>query len=257
MESCKVLNLGFRQLNLKGIPSLWVPLIEIKPIKGSSLKALKYINKCNYVVFTSPRGPQILLKDAEINGVKEELKRSLLGKRAVAVGPETKSSVKRVFGIKEVLVPSSYTTLSLGSLLSKLNDVECALFLRSLKGTKEVYEILRLRGIRFVEVAIYDEIVKTDSLIRVRDLIPEFNVIVVTSSLIAKALCKIAHEEELRGYKVFAIGPKTYASLRDCSGFRQSKIVVPQEFTYNAIKDMILRTCKDEMPAQDGAAAGI
>lgn len=251
MESCHVLNLGIKPLNLKAkaIREMWLPIIKIRPIEGSSLNVLNHMRNCDTLVFTSPRGPEILYGDLKRSNLLNEFMNALNERKVLAIGPSTRESLKKSFNIDNVLIPSRFTSKDLALFILKLvPPLSCVLLIRSLRGSNELPEVLSRSNIRYKEVFIYDEIINSENLSYLNDYIKSIKsherlIIVLTSSLIAKTFCSNSRDFVKSNHTIVCIGPKTFrVTSKECKD-RNPVLLLSKKFTYGSLKRLITKIC--------------
>ncbi len=249
MEGCFVLNLGVRPLGIKSeiIREMWIPIIKIKPVKGSVLDVLKHMDRCDTIAFTSPRGPKVLYEELRKFGLLDEFLKNIKNKRVLAIGPLTGESVRNFFNINEVLMPAKFTSEDLASLILDLSpSPSCVLLVRSLKGSRELSEILSKNNVKHKEVFIYDEVVEREKLALLNDLVKnnkEKVVLVLTSSLIAEAFCLSIKDSMKDSYIIACIGPRTLRKAREVCEGKDVTFLMPKSFTYESLKKLIREVC--------------
>jgi uroporphyrinogen-III synthase len=250
VKGCRILNLGLKPLNLEStFEEVWLPLLQIKPISGSSPKVFKRLGDCDIVAFTSPRGPEVLYNDLRASNRLDEFLNLLKKKRVAAVGPSTAESLRRFFRVKKVLVPRRFTTRDLALLLSSLSPPpSCVLAIRSAKGSKDLMEVLSERGIQVKEEFVYDEVVNRENL----ELLTQYlrsesfgkNVVVLTSSLAAKALCEsVGHLLKENSHAVVCLGPRTCRTFMKTCPNTGIKTFMPDRFSYEDLKRLVIEIC--------------
>ncbi|MEM1845024.1 MAG: hypothetical protein QW311_05135, partial [Ignisphaera sp.] len=73
---------------------LWLPLIELEPINGSSIEAIMYLKRCPIAVVVSPRTIEILVRDAENNKLMNVLIEAIKRSTVVVIGRGTAESIR-------------------------------------------------------------------------------------------------------------------------------------------------------------------
>ncbi|AFZ70874.1 uroporphyrinogen-III synthase [Caldisphaera lagunensis DSM 15908] len=217
---------------------LFVPIIDIIPINGSSKIFYEKLKKCDWIVFTSPRGPRILVDDAKDNNILDSIINEIQSKKLGVVGPETAKSVKKYLYKDVDLMPKSYTGKELANELIKIRT-DCIILARSSQGVKDINEILEKNNKKFIEVSIYDEIVNSERLSQVNNYLHEnknIDYIILSSPLIAKAFCDYIRYTNIN---VIAIGPSTLKEVKDRCPFLN--VIVPNEYTLNSAIELIYR----------------
>jgi len=220
---------------------VWIPVIRIKPRVGCSKIVLSMLPKADLVVITSPRTISVLLEDARQHGLFDELIKHLLGKAIAAVGPKTAESIKR-YGLRVTLMPGVYDGEHLGEEIVTRFRGRRVLLVRSSRGVKTLTLKLQQASMEFLEVHVYDIIVDEEAALKAASMILEGTVdyAIFTSPSIAEAIC-----DKLLGARpdttFIAIGNTTLQTLlRKC---QRPKVLVPQEYTMEAIANIIEPGC--------------
>ncbi len=206
-DSMKVLYLGPEKK--EGV--LWLPILELQPVKGSSLELLRKVKEKNCsIAFTSPRGVKFLVEDAKERGVLEELLEVLRERQVYAVGPKTARELEK-YGIK-AKVPKVFTTEELAKEIDG-----CVIAVRSEKRSDTMKKIL---GERYDEVIAYTA--KRKNLEKLKEIVNEVDVILVSSAEIARALLEAVGKIEK---EIICIGPEACKPLRDAGlKVREAKV---------------------------------
>ena len=220
---------------------LWVPVIRVERVDGSSLKVLSLLEKADAIAFTSPRGPRILKEDSEIHSVYEALRSSLEGKVKAVVGPETGRALYESFGLYWNLMPGEYRGGSLGLELAR-SGIRRVVIARSRRGERELLDVLRRGSVEFYDIPVYDVHVDAGRARAAASIIREGRVDVVafTSSSIALAVCSILGGLE-GGLHVVSIGPTTARVIRRECGVEPE---VPERFNYEYLIKKALSLCR-------------
>ncbi|WP_292321009.1 uroporphyrinogen-III synthase [Caldisphaera sp.] len=214
---------------------VFLPILDIIPINKSSIDFLNNIDKCDWIVFTSPRGPKILANDAKINKVFDLIVGKINNKKLAAVGSETAKSIEIYLGRKPDLIPKSYTGKELGIELSKINS-RCVLLARSKQGLKDINEILKEKSINFVEINLYEERLNDKNLLSINEFLIKNDVqyVLLSSPLIAEAFCNYIKKDDI---KIVSIGPSTYSVLKEkCPKYI---VLIPQKYTLSSAIELI------------------
>lgn len=214
---------------------VFLPILNIIPINKSSMDFLNNVDSCDWIVFTSPRGPKILADDAKNNRVFDLIIEKINNKKLAAVGSETAKSIEINLGKKPDLLPKNYTGKELGVELVKINS-KCVLLARSRQGLKDINEVLKEKGINFIEVNLYEESINYENLLNINEFLTKNNIqyVLLSSPLIAKAFCNYIKQNDIT---IISIGPSTYNILKEmCSKFN---VLIPQKYTLSSAIDLI------------------
>lgn len=252
-ESCKIIFLGPDPPKVEPMPNvtiIWMPLIHIRPIDKCSLQVLKLLEKCDIIVFTSPRGPRILAEDAKKSRVYNMLARLMTSRLIAVIGPTTAKSLAESLGVEPSLIPRRYSSRDLAVLLASLSP-NCILLARSMQATKELTQLLKDHNICFEEVHLYSEEIDHNNAMKVLNIVDEESIVVLSSPLIASVFCNLltrVRETMLQKAKIAVIGPATLRTVTSACGPKLRKIIRAEEYNYKGIIDAILRECKRPMP---------
>jgi uroporphyrinogen-III synthase len=222
-NACKVYYFGPQNPVELGVNSkniIWIPLLEIKPLKENLTKISEYATECDTIVFTSPRGPRILREMAESAG--EIITEIIKSKRIISIGEKTSRSIRKVFGVEPCCIPSIWDSLGLGELLCKIRP-ECALLLRARQATSILTEELDKCKIDYRNVELYDLIPRQDSLIELESSIYPM---ILSSSLIARTIIERIGCPWNRA--IIALGRTTLNTIREMCG-NSIEVLVPEK----------------------------
>ncbi len=189
----------------------WLPVLELIPIKGSSVTFLKKTKeKRCAIAFTSPRGVRFLLEDSKETGTFDEILKILKEREVYAVGPRTARELER-YGIK-AKIPKVYTTEQLAKEVKG-----CVIAVRSEKRSDAMKRIL---GDRYDEVIVYRAMRK--NLDKLKEKLKEVDVILISSAEIAKALLEAAGRVDK---EIICIGPEACKPLKEAGlRVREAKV---------------------------------
>lgn len=220
---------------------VWIPLLKLKPVEGSTIKAIEALKKCPTAVFVSPRTIEILIKDAENLGLKEMLVHLLKNSVIAVIGRETEESILTHLGIKPHIVsPKPYTKDLLHYLRSK--GINCITFLKAEVGDTDVDN---LEGLLINVVYVYRYEIIEENIDVVKRLVEDVDVdaLVVTSYTIAKVLCK--NIGGFSGIPIVALGETTAKGLAIlCSG--ENKVIVG-DGTVETLKNILTQICSSSI----------
>jgi len=211
----------------------WTPLIvhtvELKPREASDLftefRTVLSEASIDWLVFMSPVGVQVLFNLLRTHG---NLLPSMLGNpRIVAVGPKTRQALTEQ-GVRDVLVPATYTSEGVAELLSSSSRLDGArvVLARSSEANESLATSLAMRGANVSSVTVYSSSLPENDMTvtRLVETLKEDLVdgILFTSSLSATNLFRIAERivspnevaRLLDDCLIGAIGPITAEKLR-------------------------------------------
>lgn len=221
---------------------LWIPIIELKPVEGSSVRALKALKLCDKVMFTSPRALKVLLEDASNHGLEESIVNALKNSYIAVNGPKTAECIERILSKKPDHIASKPYSKTLAEELVSIG-VDCIVSLRSSEAVRDAEEILRGRGVKLYNIPIYEPRIKKEVVEAVREVIcaGEIDIIALTSPIIAKAACEIISNCWRRNLKIVIIGETTFKNIpRECL---EMKEFIVGDGTPKSLKEIIKRIC--------------
>ncbi|MCE4612984.1 MAG: uroporphyrinogen-III synthase [Desulfurococcales archaeon] len=193
---------------------LWIPVIKVRRVGGSSLRVVSLLESADTVAFTSPRGPRLLKEDSEIYSVYNMLRASLQERLKAVIGPETGRAFYESFRLHWDIMPEEYRGEALGLVLARSGSRRVVIA-RSRNGGRDILEVLESNGVEFYDIPVYDVDVDMERVSIVASIIMEGRVDVVafTSGNIASALCRV-----LKGWEglphIVSIGPTTAGVIR-------------------------------------------
>ncbi|MDR3356254.1 MAG: hydroxymethylbilane synthase [Spirochaetaceae bacterium] len=142
----------------EGAEVVEIPSIEVEPIADTPLleKALSGLRGGEWFAFTSPAGVEVFF--GKLLGYGKDA-RALSKSRFAAIGKTTASSLA-ARGIAADLVPPQYSGAALGRLLARTIAKESGdplvILPRSRIAGRELPDALAASGIRFLDIAVYD-----------------------------------------------------------------------------------------------------
>ncbi len=144
-----------RPLRTLGVRVVEYPCIETTAaLEGKDwIEAIENLACYQWVVFTSPAGPELFRQALFIDG--NDLRHAAHLKFAV-IGPGTQAALREI-GICADLMPEVYDSAHLAQALVQEGAQEVLLF-RSAQGSPVLPELLRTHGIEFDDVACYDTV---------------------------------------------------------------------------------------------------
>jgi len=197
---------------------VWVPIVKLEAVPGSSLHVLKALRACNNVAFTSPRAVRILLEDARSQGILEELLRELRRAFIAAIGPKTGEEVRVRLSRDPNYIASKHYSKSLVAELYETFNIKCLVVPRSSEGVRDLRDTAEALGIKLVEVNIYKPEPIWDNVRLATNMIAgdAVDIVLLSSPMIAKLVCESLSDPKA-GMTIIAIGETTYKSMPvDC-----------------------------------------
>ena len=220
-------------LRSAGFEPIYFPVIEIRPIEDNPEldRALKNINKYEWVVFTSVNGVEV---------VSEKLKQISPLPRVAAIGPKTAEALKER-GITPEFVPEEYVA---EAILPGLGDLrgKRVLLPRAEIARKALPEAITAAGGAAHEIAVYQTLPARPDPDGLAALRSGVDVITLTSPSTVQNFLAVVRRNgldpfSLPGGPVFScIGPITERAAR-AEGFNH--LVVAQEYTAEGLVEVI------------------
>ena len=200
-----------------------IPVIDIEPIPGSLEEIRRQLERCDWLVVTSPRAPRLLAPIATVLKRLQEEGRL----RIAAVGPKTLKALTEE-GLHADHVPKEYRGAALAEELARQNP-GCVLLARSEKAVPELPQVLRSHGIEVVEIPLY-RVAPLDDMAQAAARIADmFDYVVFTSPSIAEAFTKHYRNPSSPGFTPIAIGPTTAKKLAELG---YPKPLQPRDYNY-------------------------
>lgn len=138
-----------------GFEPVWIPLISVEPVWGSSARLLSSLGEGSVIVFTSPRGPRLLAMDAIASRAYDRVAEAIRGSTVAVVGPSTLQAVRTYLGEPaRTIMPRVYTVRWLAEELARLRPRR-AISLRASNSSPALGEVLGREGIPLSEVVVY------------------------------------------------------------------------------------------------------
>jgi uroporphyrinogen-III synthase len=217
-----------------GPQHVWIPLIRLEPVQGSSkafLDALESSGGRVAVVATSPRSPRILALDAAALGLYCRLLEAVRSRSAVGVasGPSTAGALKRYLGVADVIEPPEPGVEGAARILSSLQPLDAAIVLRASEPSRSYRALIEAAvkaAERVYEVTVYVNLpleanAEAAAALALQGLV---DVVALSSPLQASLLAErlggepraavaaigrpTAEEAERRGLRVDAVAPR-------------------------------------------------
>lgn len=207
-----------------------IPVIDIEPIPGAETKVVEMLEKCEWLILTSPRAPRILSRFAE--RLRELKARGML--KIAVIGPKTLEELARI-GLEADLTPSEYRGASLAKELARLKP-RCVVAARSEKALPELVEELEKSGVEVVEIPLYRVKILDSMAYIAASIADNFDYIVFTSPSIVEAFMKYYEKRGKPGFIPVAIGPTTAEKLAE-SGL--AIVYYPTEYTMDSVAKLI------------------
>ncbi|MDM7274923.1 MAG: uroporphyrinogen-III synthase [Thermoprotei archaeon] len=218
---------------------LWIPIIELKPIEGSSLRALEALRVCNRVMLTSPRTLKILLEDASRHGVGDVIFEALKSSYIAVNGPKTAEEVWRILGRRPDYIASKpYSKILAGELSVR---VDCIVALRSSEAVRDADEIFKTCGVRFYDIPVYEPTVRVEMIEAVKEVICKgrVDVALLTSPMIARIFCEAITICPRHSLKIIVMGETTFKNTpQECRGAGE---LIIGDGTPKSVKDALVK----------------
>ena len=218
------------------------PCIEIQEIiNNETLKSeMGHISEYSWLVFTSKNGVQIFFDYL----LKEKMDcRVLSNIKIAAIGSQTAQSLYDR-GIIADFVPDVFDGEHLANGLAEIIDKkDRVLLVRALMGTEEIPNILRERGIFFIDVPIYKTLFKNENSQHIESLIEhnEVDFITFTSASTVEGFINSMPKVDLSKVTGICIGDKTALRAKHYG----IKHVISEEATIDSMLAKILEVCNE------------
>ena len=213
------------------------PTIAIEPIVDQMyLKTtFDHLPDCDWLVFTSPNGVKIFLKNL-FDGGRDS--RALGGVKIAVIGPGTAEALKS-YGLKPDLTPDEYVAESLLEALKEKGVKGKKIILpRALDGRDVLPQGLTEAGAKVADLAVY----KTVNPVWAEPLPGTPDLVTFTSSSTASGLAALVPQEERKNYRAASIGPITTKTAKEL-GF--PVIVEAEKSTVEHLVLAVARCLKD------------
>jgi uroporphyrinogen-III synthase len=194
---------------------VWVPIVRLSVIQGSSLRLLESMKLCSNVAFTSPRAVRALLEDAKAHGVLGELLSSLSRAFIAVIGSKTGEEVLKQLGRPPDYIASRHYSGSMLLELIEKRNVKCLVTPRSSEGIRELNTLAEVLGVTLIDISVYKPEPLTEGVRRARELIAGglVDVVVLSSPMIARLLCESIAGVVYTNVRFIAMGETTYKSI--------------------------------------------
>ncbi|MEM4559124.1 MAG: uroporphyrinogen-III synthase [Acidilobaceae archaeon] len=218
MARCRVLILSPDDTIARDISSIidtiWVPIIKLKPIEGSSLNIINALRECRNIILTSPRTLPIIIEDAKNTGVLGELIKLIRESLIAVVGPRTENTLLDIIGKAPDIIPKEFNTRTLALELIE-RGVKCIVAPRSTEAVRDLDEIAIKYSIKLYDIKVYKPEVINDNIEKVAETIKNINIVLLTSPMIARLTCDIINKLKLENMTLIALGKSTAKSIGD------------------------------------------
>ncbi len=222
-----------------GYEAVWIPLIAVEPVEGSSRELLSQAGPGDVIVFTSPRAPRILALDAVKQGIYADIAELVRRSTVGVVGPSTLKSLHAHLGKPRSIVmpPNGYTVRALASTLVGMKP-DRVVAARASRASPILGEVLASSGVELVEVAVYRNEPLLGNAAVTASLIASGSVdyALFTSPMQATLVAPRLHGLKTR---LAAIGPETGRVL-DAHGLRY---FMPKEYTIKSLISAAMSRC--------------
>ncbi len=170
------------------------------------------------------------------NAAKQIIERGIRLRNVIAIGKKT-AEVLKSHGYS-VATPSKFDSKSLVEEFSGVLKGKRVVILKSNAENKELKKLSKISELKEVVIYRINPLRGEDQINTVRNLC-KFDVIVFSSSIIAKTFLELCRVEDLRDKICIAIGPPTADVLRSYG----IEPIVPKEYTFDGVLE-VLRTLK-------------
>jgi uroporphyrinogen III methyltransferase/synthase len=223
-------------LEEEGACAIEFPTIKIEPISSFD-KAIKDINKYDWIIFTSANGVNSFfswyLEKADI--------RSLAGIKVCVIGPATRKACERM-GIKVDCQPEEFMAEGIVETMKGLDIAgKRILVLRSEEARQVLPESLKELGALVDVIPVYRTTLPETDIGRIKEMLKnsEIDLLTFTSPLTAKNFCELIGEKRLwENIEAACIGPITEKKAREL-GFNVQ--IVAKEYTIDSLVEEIIR----------------
>lgn len=198
---------------------VWIPVVKLNAIQGSSIRLLESIRVCSNVAFTSPRAVKYLVDDAKAYNVLEELRSTLKEAFIAAISSKTGEEILKQLGRPPDYIASRHYGKSMLLELIERFKIKCLIIPRSSEGIKELNVVAEELGVNLIDINVYKPEPLTEGVRRARELIAGgfVDVVVLSSPMIARLLCESLAGVALNNITFIAMGETTLKSTpRQC-----------------------------------------
>lgn len=240
---------GFSKiLEAEGIRVIALPTIEIVPPRDPRPleEAIADLGRFHWIVFTSANGVRVFWEKLLLYGQREAL-RNL---KVAAIGPSTARALQQR-GVKVDLLPSSFYSEELAEALLREGLKGKRVLLPRAEGARRILvEKLVKGGAEVQEVHAYSTVLPREAS-RLKDILPEVDLVAFTSGQSVKNFMKILSTPWPEDLEAAAIGPIT---ARVLEGFGIKVKVVAKVFTLEGLAQAVLeffkggKSCASQRP---------
>jgi uroporphyrinogen III methyltransferase/synthase len=201
----------------RGATSIELPLIRTEPTEDAVEldRAIGGLDRYTWVIFTSANGVRFFADRCANIGMDPARLRS---RRVAAIGPATAQALAAI-GIRASLVPVRSDGDSLVEAFSAFDLADNRVLLPVARGARDVVVTgLTARGAIVDRVVAYETRATGDPA-QARALVPQVDLITLTSASTARQLAELLGDEQVElmcGRTVASIGPVTSQTARDC-----------------------------------------
>jgi len=223
---------------------IWIPIIRLNSIQGSSLKFLESAKRCNNIAFTSPRAVKALIDDAMRHSVLEELMIILRKAFIAVIASKTGEEVLRQVGRPPDYVATKHYSKNMFLELIERFKINCLIIPRSSESSKEINYMAERLGVNLIDIEVYrpepliKEIERASEIIRKGSI----DIIIFSSTMIAKLICESLSDTYPIKTKVIAMGETTFQNVpKHC--IEPSALVVG-DGSVETLKSIITNLCR-------------
>jgi uroporphyrinogen-III synthase len=207
----------------------WVPLVKIVPIENSLDQILDISDKCDSIVFTSPRGVKILKELSIVKERIDEIRNLLRRMLIIPIGGSTNDSLRNEFNVDSCCIPEEWDSFGLGELLCTVKP-NCVLLPRARQASRVLIDKLSQCRVDYRVINLYDIEARQNPM--EKDIPPRCPLI-LSSSLIARTFIGLFGCPE--NNPVIVLGRMTLETLREnCDGI--SVFMTAKPLLINAIR---------------------
>ena len=220
-------------LQTEGAAVLRCPVIEIEPLPVEP-EQVDRLNSYDWLVLTSANGVDRLFQ--LLAGAQREFPTHI---KVAVIGPQTASQLRR-HGVQPTLVPQQFVAEALADALSSLMTRESRVLVARAAGSRDILpDRLRARGATVDLVETYRAVPPADLAVRLRDSLPQVDLVTFTSSSTVRHFVDAVGNELPQGVAVACIGPITAQTAQEL-GLRVA--IIAQEYTARGLVDAIVRS---------------
>ncbi len=222
---------------------IWVPVLKLNILEGSSLKVLEAMRACRNIAFTSPRAIRALVEDASTHGILGSLYSTLKEAFIAVIGSKTGEEVLKQLGRPPDYVASKHYSKSMLMELAGIYRVNCLVIPRSTEGVRDINSLAKELGVDLVDISVYKPEPLTEGIRKARELLERglVDIVILSSPMIARLLCESLIEAMPMKVKFVAMGETTFKSMpRQCI---ESRDIVVGDGSVETLKAIIKNIC--------------